>query len=123
MERRILAIAEEMHKSMFPPSEFQLSGGDELSGANLSSMVKFQAIHEHALDVLQRLEDIPLAILRVSEKSCREKRQMVMEESRKAMIKQKQYDLMHRQLKNHFSSITPFKRVTVSVWRKKTDQQ
>lgn len=122
MERRILAIAEEMHKSMFPPSKFQLSG-DDLSGGNLSPIEKFQAIHEHALNVLQRLEDIPLEILRVSEKSCREKRQMVMEESRKAMVKQKRYDLMQRQMKNHFSSITPFKRVTVSVWRKKTEQQ
>lgn len=119
MERRILAIADEMHKSMFPPSEFQLPG----DGLNLSSMAKFQAIHEHALDVLQRLEDIPLEILRVSEKTCRERRQMVMEESRMAMVKQKRYDLMQRQMKNHFSSITPFKRVTVSVWRKKTDQQ
>lgn len=97
-------------------------GITEDPAANMTSLEKFHAIHERAMNVLQQLDDIPLDILKESEKMAREQRKLAGEQTRTALIKQKRYDVMLRQMKNHFSSVVPFKRVSVAVWRKKTDK-
>lgn len=118
MERRILAITDELYRKMFPVPD-SIIGTTEDPAANMKSLDKFHAVHEKAMNVLQQLEDVPLDILKVSEEKASEQRRLVKEQSRTAVIKQRRYDVMLRQMKNHFFSVTPFKRVPVAVWRKK----
>lgn len=67
------------------------------------------------MDVLAQLDEIPLDVLRIAEKFMRANRQMIQERLADALTKQKRYDLMHRQILNHFNELAQFRRVQVKI--------
>lgn len=113
IERKILAIGDELYK-------YIRSSSNEIycDNENLSSYKKIEYIHSYALKLLQDLDDLPLEILKLGEKEAREARKHAKEETKTALIKQKRYDLMKKQMKHQFSKAKQFTRVSVSVWRK-----
>lgn len=112
VERKILAIAKEMHHDLRQTA--QLETGETA----LNAQQCFQQVHQHAMSLLDQLDAIPLDVLRVAEKFQRANRRIVQERTADALNKQKRYDLMRRQIENHFSEVAQFRRVQIKLKQK-----
>lgn len=114
MERKVLAIATEMH------TELRQTAQLETREKPVNAQQCFQQVHQHAMSLLNQLDEIPLDVLRVAEKFMREKRRLEQERTADALNKQKRYDLMRRQIENHFSKVAQFRRVQINLQQKLT---
>lgn len=81
----------------------------------MKSMEKFTYIHSFAIDLLQQMDTIPCDILKLAIKSTKSNRKQTFEQSKKAMIKQKRFELLKKQLINQFTPTSRHKRVTIST--------
>lgn len=83
--------------------------------SSITPFERFQQIHEFALDVFHQMDTIPLEVLRVGEKFMRAQRRMRQQRTADALVKQQRYDLMRRQIENHFSATAQFRRVKIAA--------
>lgn len=65
------------------------------------------------MDIFHQMDAIPLDILRVGEKFMRAQRRMRQQRTADALVKLKRYDLMRRQIENHFTATAEFRRVKI----------
>lgn len=84
----------------------------------IGSYQKIKFIHISALQLLQELDNLPLQTLKLSEHRAREARRRRKEETNNALLKQKRFDLMKNQVKQHFLPARKCTRISVSIWRK-----
>lgn len=114
-ERKVFAICDELYRKITPQSDIV----NIEYVKNMKPIDKFTYIHSFSMDLLQQMDTIPWEILKSSIKSTRAKRKLLIEQSKKSMVKQKRFDLLKKQLLNQFTPASRFKRVTVTT--KKTD--
>lgn len=79
----------------------------------MKSMDKFTYIHSFAMDLLQKMDTVPCDVLKLAIKSTQLNRKQTIEQSKKAMVKQKRFDLLKKQLINQFTPTARYKRVTI----------
>lgn len=89
---------------------------------NVTAIDKFKFIHQFSLDIFQQLDTIPIDILRSAEQVAKENRKRIAEQTRLAVIKQKRFDLLKKQLRNQFTAVAPFKRITITTERKSLNE-
>lgn len=89
---------------------------------NTTAIDKFKFIHQFSLDIFQQLDTIPVDILRSAERVAKENRKRIADQTRLAVIKQKRFDLLKKQLRNQFAAVAPFKRVTITTERKSLNE-
>lgn len=111
IERKILAIAALMHASFVERTSDNPDA--PLCPANITHFERFKQIHEFVLDIFHQMDAIPLDVLRVGEKFMRAQRRMRQQQTAEALVKQQRYDLMRRQIENHFSATAQFRRVKI----------
>lgn len=107
MERTVLAISSQLHQHLRQSG--QLVNGERETGS--TPIQKFECIHGMAMELFDQLDALPLSVLRLADKLARRNRHNVNERLADALTKQKRYDLMRRQIENHFSAIAQFRRV------------
>ncbi len=108
-ERTILSICSQLYNQLIPKE----SSDTVLD--NITAIDKFKFIHQFSLDIFQQLDTIPVDILRSAEQVAKENRKRIAEQTRLAVIKQKRFDLLKKQLRNQFTAVAPFKRVTITT--------
>lgn len=81
--------------------------------ATITAFERFQQIHEFAQNIFHQMDAIPLDVLRVGEKFMRAQRRMRQQRTADALVKQQRYDLMRRQIENHFTATAEFRRVKI----------
>ncbi|KAG4073788.1 hypothetical protein HA402_001012 [Bradysia odoriphaga] len=113
-ERTILSICSQLYNQLIPK---EMTSETVLD--NITAIDKFKFIHQFALDLFQQLDTIPVDILRGAEQVAKENRKRIAEQTRLAVIKQKQFDLLKKQLRNQFTAVAPFKRVTITTKKEK----
>ncbi|KAJ6643216.1 hypothetical protein Bhyg_08173 [Pseudolycoriella hygida] len=116
-ERTILSICSQLYNHLVPK---EMSADTVLD--NTTPIDKFKFIHQFALDIFQQLDTIPVDILRSAEQLAKENRKRIAEQTRLAVIKQKRFDLLKKQLRNQFTAVAPFKRVTITTERKSLNE-
>lgn len=107
-ERKIFAICDELYAKINPPANATPDFID-----SIQSFDKFGFIHGYSMNLLEQMDDIPLDILKLATQMTREKRRTDREQSKIAMIKQKRFELLKKQLLNQFTPTARYKRVTV----------
>lgn len=110
-ERKIFAICDELYRKIAPQSDTVNIEYVE----NMKPIDKFTYIHSFSMDLLQQMDTIPCDILKSSIKSTRVNRKLLIEQSKKSMVKQKRFELLKKQLLNQFTPASRFKRVTVTT--------
>lgn len=101
--RKVAAICDEMYKNVMP-LELRSPEIDE----KLDTIGKFSRFHEFiVMDVLHKLDKLPVAVLKFTESRTRQERRKVLEEGRAAIMKQKRFELLQNQLRGFFSRLRP----------------
>lgn len=116
-ERTILSICSQLYNHLIPK---ETSADTVLD--NITAIDKFKFIHQFSLDIFQQLDTIPVDILRSAEQVAKENRKRIAEQTRLAVIKQKRFDLLKKQLRNQFTAVAPFRRVTITTKRKSLNE-
>lgn len=111
IERKILAIGSVMHGSLIDKTADEPDA--PLCPETITPFERFQQIHEFALNIFHQMDNIPLDVLRIGEKFVRAQRRMRQLRTADALVKQQRYDLMRRQIENHFSATAEFRRVKI----------
>lgn len=116
-KRKILSICSQLYNHLIPK---ETSADTVLD--NITAIDKFKFIHQFSLDIFFQLDTIPVDILRSAEQVAKENRKRIAEQTRLAVIKQKRFDLLKKQLRNQFTAVAPFKRVTITTERKSLNE-
>lgn len=75
---------------------------DELSCRNMTIIDKFGLIHEHAIDLMSKLDTLSDSVLDSAERQARTGRFKALQEANKALVKQTRFDLLRKQIRNFF---------------------
>lgn len=96
--RKIAAIVRELYRSVMP-AEMRSQDID----ARLDTTAMFSRLHYYVvMDLLHRLDKLPLSILKFTERRCRENRRKCQADAQTAITKQKRFELLRNQLKGFF---------------------
>lgn len=103
-----------MHNALVQRSADGSAEAPHSADTTVTPFEQFQKIHEYALKVFEQMDAIPLELLRVGENFMRAQRKMRQQRTADALVKQQRYDLMRRQIENHFTAIAQFRRVKIA---------
>lgn len=63
---------------------------------------KFGLIHEHAINLMRKLDTLSESVLDSSERQARNGRFKALQEANKALVKQTRFNLLRKQIRNFF---------------------
>ena len=113
-ERKVMAICDTLYQKLVPPEVVAEQLIDDTT-----PMDKFRFVHQYCLNLLGQLDEIPVALLKSSERTTREKRKLRRDQSTKAVIEQNRFELWKKQIKHQFAPAAEFRRVMLlPFWKK-----
>lgn len=103
-----MAISEVLYERFAPHEQIK----EQLIN-DITSMDKFTYIHRYCMELLRKLDEIPVDLLLICEKATRDKRKMDKSLSKRAVIQQNRFEMWTKQIRHQFTPIPDFRRVNI----------
>lgn len=118
--RKVAAICEEMYKNVLP-----LELRSEEIDSKMDTTTKFARMHQYVImDVLHALDNVPVAVLKFTERRTRTQRRKLFNDAKAAVVKQTRFELLQNQLRGFFSMLkTPSKIGRITEQDKKSTRK